>query len=167
MSINGKRDNFTWSDLAEVGSRMDIKNTDYIIGEIVDVVSRWKEYAKNCGVHENHANLIANNHRLLLPPEKIIQKKVKNESVNTNSSNERKERISDITIIKSAMETKIRCKIDGNWQMGENLSQKDKKRYEEVKLSGNKSDIANLKAELAEKYFKNELDNTKKCTLKR
>ena len=167
MSINGKKDNFKWSDLTEVGSRMDIKNTDYIIGEIVDVVSRWKEYAKNCGVHENHANLIANNHRLLLPPEKIIQKKVKNESVNTNSSNERKERISDITIIKSAMETKIRCKIDGNWQMGENLSQKDKKRYEEVKLSGNKSDIANLKAELAEKYFKNELDNTKKCTLKR
>ena len=92
---------------------------------------------------------------------------MKNESVKTNSSNERKERISDITIIKSAMETKIRCKIDGNWQMGENLSQKDKKRYEEVKLSGNKSDIANLKAELAEKYFKNELDNTKKCTLKR
>ncbi len=167
MSINGKKDNFKWSDLTEVGSRMDIKNTDYIIGEIVDVVSKWKEYAKNCGVHENHANLIANNHRLLLPPEKIIQKKVKNESVNTNSSNERKERISDITIIKSAMETKIRCKIDGNWQMGENLSQKDKKRYEEVKLSGNKSDIANLKAELAEKYFKNELDNTKKCTLKR
>jgi len=65
MSINGKRDDFTWSDLAEVGTRMDIKNVNTIIGEIVHTVSLWNNYAKNCGVHENHALLIGKNHRLL------------------------------------------------------------------------------------------------------
>ncbi len=77
--------------------------------------------------------------------------------------------ISDIRIYPNQSNTSlfIRCMIDGVQQMGENLSQKDKKRYEEVKLSGNKSDIANLKAELAEKYFKNELEYTEKYTLKR
>lgn len=57
--------------------------------------------------------------------------------MNPDNDMEDRKRISDITFFKSAMHTKIRCKIDGNWQMGENLSQKDKKRYEEVKLSGN------------------------------
>lgn len=67
MSVNGKRDDFTRTDLAEVGIRMDIKNVGLIIGEIVDVVSRWDNYAKDCGVHDNHALLIGKNHRLLFP----------------------------------------------------------------------------------------------------
>lgn len=167
MSINGKRDNFTWSDLVETGSRMDIKNADSIIGEIVDVVSRWKEYAKDCGVYENHAALIGKNHRLLLSPEKNILKKENTERINPGNDMEDRKRISDITFYKSAMDTKIRCKIDGKWQLGENLSQKDKKRYEEVKLSGNKPEMEKLKEEMAEKYFKEQLEEIKKRTWKR
>lgn len=86
--------------------------------------------------------------------------------MNPDNDMEDRKRISDITFFKSAMDTKIRCKIDGNWQMEENLSQKDKKRYEEVKLSGNKPEMEKLKWEMAEKYFKEQLEEIKKRTWK-
>lgn len=77
--------------------------------------------------------------------------------------------ITDISIYPDQSGTSlfIRCKADGVQLMHERLSSGDKKRYEEIKLSGNKADMTNLKEELAEKYFKEQLENERKCTLKR
>lgn len=55
MSLCQKRDNFTFDDLVGVGQLMDINSPKEIINQIVDVVSRWKEYAQACGVKENHS----------------------------------------------------------------------------------------------------------------
>lgn len=65
MSLNGKQDEFEWNDLTKVGKIMDIKDPDAIIEKIIDVVSRWKDYAQDCGVHPTHTTLIGQNHRLL------------------------------------------------------------------------------------------------------
>lgn len=65
MSINGKRDNFTFSDLQTAGMSVGINRPKEIIGQIVDVVSKWTEYAKNCGVKENHIKQINENLLLL------------------------------------------------------------------------------------------------------
>ncbi len=65
MSINGKQDEFTRNDLSLVGKMMDIKNADSIIGEIVDTISQWSKYAKECGVRSEHTAIIEKNLRLL------------------------------------------------------------------------------------------------------
>ena len=65
MSINGKQDEFTWADISEVGKSMDIKNADSIIEEIVDTVSLWNKYVKDCGVRPEHAAIIEKNFCLL------------------------------------------------------------------------------------------------------
>lgn len=73
MSINGKRDGFVWKDLSEVGRGMDVKNADAVIEEVVHTVSLWNTYAKDCGVHENHARLIAENHRLMSKQRRLVR----------------------------------------------------------------------------------------------
>ena len=63
LSLNGKRDNFTREDLMVIGKYF-IKDAPSIIDEIIEVVSRWKEFAKSAGVFPDFMNLIAKNHRL-------------------------------------------------------------------------------------------------------
>ncbi len=65
MSLGGKRSNFTFTDLAQVGRKMGINTPNTIIQEIVDVISRWEDYAKDCGVRETHREIIQKNLLLL------------------------------------------------------------------------------------------------------
>ncbi len=66
MSLNGKQDNFTFEDLEKVGKSAGINTPDKIIKEIIEVVSGWIHYAKECGVREGHMKQIYDN--LLLFP---------------------------------------------------------------------------------------------------
>ena len=61
MSLNGKQDNFSIKDLHQVGDNMGIRNNKPIVEEISETVSRWLEYAKDCGVRPEHAKAIAGN----------------------------------------------------------------------------------------------------------
>jgi serine/threonine-protein kinase HipA len=68
MSINGKRSDFTYNDLIKEGIRNDIRNPSQIIEKTVDIVSRWRTYAMECGVKEAHVKQIESNLILLRQP---------------------------------------------------------------------------------------------------
>jgi serine/threonine-protein kinase HipA len=65
LSLNGKRGNFTFEDLMSVGRKMDIKNPKEIIEKVVEVVSNWNGYAKDCGVKDGHKDMIGSNLMLI------------------------------------------------------------------------------------------------------
>lgn len=65
MSINGKRDNFEYSDLLRVGQRQMIKNAKDIIDKTIEIVSQWKKYAFASGVCPDHLKAIGSTHLLL------------------------------------------------------------------------------------------------------
>lgn len=50
MSINGKFDNITRTDLLELASRNNIRNASQIIDEVCSASTRWSQIAKECGV---------------------------------------------------------------------------------------------------------------------
>ena len=61
MSLNGKQDNFSMEDLQRVGENMGIRNRKAIVEEVAESVSHWMEYAKDCGVRAEHADIIGKN----------------------------------------------------------------------------------------------------------
>ncbi len=63
MSINGKRDHFTRTDLVTTGESIGIPRPADIINEVIDAVRRWPEFAKNAGLKEETASEIAKYHR--------------------------------------------------------------------------------------------------------
>lgn len=65
LSINNKRDEFTYNDLLAVAKNMSIKNSPEIIQEIVETVSHWETYALNAGVQNNHIKQVKDQLRLL------------------------------------------------------------------------------------------------------
>ena len=65
MSLNGKQTDFTFKDLLETGIKAGINNPGEIIEKTVEIVSDWKEYAKDCGVKDVHAKQIESNLLLL------------------------------------------------------------------------------------------------------
>lgn len=65
MSLNSKQDNFTIQDLISVAENMGIRNGKHIIEQIQDIVSRWKDYAKDGGVKKDHSKIISDNLLLL------------------------------------------------------------------------------------------------------
>lgn len=65
MSLNGKREGFTFDDLEKVGESVGINHRREIIENTVDIVSHWKEYASECGVRESHIKQIETNLLLL------------------------------------------------------------------------------------------------------
>ncbi|MCD8309811.1 MAG: type II toxin-antitoxin system HipA family toxin [Prevotellaceae bacterium] len=65
MSLNGKREGFTFADLESVGKQMGINKPHEIIEKTVQVVSKWDDYAQACGVREAHRQIIARNLLLL------------------------------------------------------------------------------------------------------
>lgn len=65
MTINGKYDQITRSDLISVAKKMNINRSDAIIDEIIDVVADWLSYAREAGVSENRAKAIRKTHVLL------------------------------------------------------------------------------------------------------
>lgn len=61
MSLNGKQDNFTLNDLVITGNKVGINRPGEIIERTVEIVSQWKNYAKDCGVKDEHATQIQSN----------------------------------------------------------------------------------------------------------
>lgn len=66
MSIAGKRDGFTRQDLIEVGKSISLKQSARVVDEVIDVVSRWNEFAKQANISPDIAMGIAQHHRLIL-----------------------------------------------------------------------------------------------------
>lgn len=66
MTINGKRDDFTVSDLLDVGRSIGISRPNEIYDEVRDVVARWPAFAQQAGVDVPRINEIGHNHRLTL-----------------------------------------------------------------------------------------------------
>ena len=64
MSLNNKRDDFTYTDLTTVAQNMGIKPANEIIKQTIDVVSFWNKYAKEADVDKEHLNKIGQTHRL-------------------------------------------------------------------------------------------------------
>ena len=60
MSLNGKRDDFTQDDLIEFAKMAGIKKhrAKQFIERVVDVVSRWADYANQAGVFPEHITKI-------------------------------------------------------------------------------------------------------------
>ncbi|MEI6346996.1 MAG: type II toxin-antitoxin system HipA family toxin [Bacteroidota bacterium] len=50
MSVNGKRSDFSWSDLISFGKTADIHNPNHIIEQVVEVISKWGVYANSVSV---------------------------------------------------------------------------------------------------------------------
>ncbi|GHV04257.1 toxin HipA [Bacteroidia bacterium] len=65
MSLNNKRDDFTYDDLLAVSKKMNIKDGHEIIQHIVDTVSHWEIFAKDAGVKKDHINQISETLRFL------------------------------------------------------------------------------------------------------
>lgn len=65
LSLNGKRDDFMFSDLTEMAVKMDIKKGKEIVNEIIDTVSQWKKYAAEAKVNENFILQIEKTLRIL------------------------------------------------------------------------------------------------------
>lgn len=65
MSLNGKQDNFTYQDLIDVAQNTGINRPEAIIEKTVETISKWMDYAKDCGVKESHARQIEGNLILL------------------------------------------------------------------------------------------------------
>lgn len=61
----------------------------------------------------------------------------------------------------------IRCKADGVQLLGERMSSKDAKRYNDSLSAGNKEELMRLREEFASKYFKEQLENERKHSIKR
>lgn len=66
MSVNGKFDEITRTDLLELAKQNSIKNASSIIDEICETASQWPELAKDCGVPSTLTNTIATNMLLTL-----------------------------------------------------------------------------------------------------
>lgn len=66
MTMNGKRDAFTKNDFRECARNCGLKQgrADAILGEIVEVVSRWKGFADEAGVEKRMIKQIEATHRL-------------------------------------------------------------------------------------------------------
>lgn len=70
MSLAGKRDGFTYEDLRSVSEHAAMRRgrAADIVREVVEAVSRWREFADEAGVLPRQAELIARTHRLDLAP---------------------------------------------------------------------------------------------------
>lgn len=61
LSVNGKRDEFTYNDLLEVAGKADIRNPREIVEQISEVIVRWKQYAIATEVPDNYTRQISEN----------------------------------------------------------------------------------------------------------
>ena len=63
LSVNGKYNDIGYKDILEVGVKEGIKNRKEIVEQVVDVVSRWSEYAQSTGVRKKLYEKIAEVHQ--------------------------------------------------------------------------------------------------------
>lgn len=68
MTINGKRDGFTWEDINAVGISIRLEHPAGVVAQIADAVLRWPEFAKEAGLSERLTREIGRNHRVLPLP---------------------------------------------------------------------------------------------------
>jgi len=61
LSLNGKRENFTYNDLIAVAPDADIRNPHEIIEQVSQIVSQWKSYAAAVEVPERFVSQISEN----------------------------------------------------------------------------------------------------------
>ncbi len=66
MTINGKRDHFSLSDLVTVGDSISLPNTLEIVQEVIDTVARWPLFAGEAGVTPDRCAEIGRYHRFNL-----------------------------------------------------------------------------------------------------
>jgi serine/threonine-protein kinase HipA len=66
MSVNGKRDHFTKEDLLSVGESISLSRPADIVDEVIAVVDRWPEFAKDAGVKKEAVIDISKHHRIIL-----------------------------------------------------------------------------------------------------
>ncbi len=68
MSINGKRDGFTFEDLIDLGLKTDLKKAKCkkIVDEVKEVFLKWNSYAEIAKVPESHIEKVRNSLRLNL-----------------------------------------------------------------------------------------------------
>ncbi len=66
MSINGKFDNIVREDLLGFASQNNIKDAAPIIDEVCEIVSRWEDMAKECGVPSEMIDAVKSNMMLRL-----------------------------------------------------------------------------------------------------
>lgn len=61
MSLNGKRDGFSYADFSAVASRFSLSSqrADTIIQQVAEAVSRWRHFAQEAGVAEHQINEVA------------------------------------------------------------------------------------------------------------
>jgi serine/threonine-protein kinase HipA len=66
MSINGKRDNFTFDDVERVANLASLKRgrAPEIVGEVIEAVGQWPQLAAGEGVEESRVSRIGALHRL-------------------------------------------------------------------------------------------------------
>lgn len=69
MTMNGKRDGFTWKDFRECARSCILKRgrAETIVGEVVSAVRRWPEFAAKAQVPGSWTQAIGKNHRLIFP----------------------------------------------------------------------------------------------------
>lgn len=63
MTVNGKRDNFTVTDVVGVGESINIRDPMLVIEEVSEAISRWSEFAKEAGVTLEQEKEIKNSQR--------------------------------------------------------------------------------------------------------
>jgi serine/threonine-protein kinase HipA len=66
MSVNGKRDHFTKSDILAVAKQFGIKGATEILAQVMDTVARWQEFADEARVSGGLRKQIAQTHRVRL-----------------------------------------------------------------------------------------------------
>ncbi len=64
MSVNGKRDEFVMQDMIKVADKISYKNHKESVQKITEVISNWKQYAKNAGIPNEQAAKLAKAFRL-------------------------------------------------------------------------------------------------------
>jgi len=66
MTLNGKRDEFVMEDFRQAGNRATMKQgrAKTIVEEVISVVARWPEFAKEAEVPDNWSKQIKQTHRL-------------------------------------------------------------------------------------------------------
>lgn len=64
LAVNGKREHITDADFLAVAKEMNIKKAPGIIGQVVEAVRRWPEFAAVAGVPDEQTAQIARAHRL-------------------------------------------------------------------------------------------------------
>jgi serine/threonine-protein kinase HipA len=62
MTINGLQDGFTYDDFLDVAHNMEIRKAGNIVNEILSIVSKWPEFAKEAGVSPESISYVGNIH---------------------------------------------------------------------------------------------------------